>query len=717
MASEQPDLPALLAELEVVLEHAATVHERQAHADGVRFNEWEGQSVDCRKHADDLGEEPSPFEGAADTRPPLSEGVVGTLVAILCQAFFRSTLQGSTQQVGALDESTRQTRLLNWLRNKRLRDDLLDEVELAANAMAGDDPGLVVIKTSWERAMGLKLRKLKLDEVVREILVRQGVAAEQLTPELVSQAVTEFEPLLTDATQRKRAREFLEQTWPMTTRSALQRALMQLRREGECELPVPYVKAEAPRIRALRYMDEVFFAGDVANIQRANVYERERLSEVELKEKVLTEGWDAAAVEELLELGPDNDPDEGGAPAAANWVRHRGVLTGRAQVAVDDEGSGSALYTVWHSYTWASDEYGVPGIYWTAFSRQLPEQWFVHQLLDYDHGNMPFRVITRERLRRPYTSARGVPTLAASIQYEVKVQRDCMTDHTQLSTVPPVRVAMRRGGLEAVLGPMVEVPVRQADDVTWMTPPQFPASAREMEKLNRADLVRLFGELSAEAGASGQALVQWAVTKWLGKWSVVWADVLALCEQFMPAEQVALVTGMSPRAPRDRALIEMQPEVSVEFDVRDLDLEWSMKKMGLVEKVLAWDTMGLADRAMLVKVGMRMVDPVLAEQGVKDPGVVTQREIEDEVDAIARMATGIEQPVRGDENAQLRLQTLQGLTQSNPILAQRMQTPGDYFGQLVQARAAAFEQALQQQQNAQIGRTGYVPQLGQGAGA
>jgi len=59
-ASAKPDLNALRSDLASALITRGTVQTRQDAAQRVRFNEWEGQSPDFRKHAEDLGREARP---------------------------------------------------------------------------------------------------------------------------------------------------------------------------------------------------------------------------------------------------------------------------------------------------------------------------------------------------------------------------------------------------------------------------------------------------------------------------------------------------------------------------------------------------------------------------------------------------------------------------------------------------------------------------------
>jgi hypothetical protein len=107
------------------------------------------------------------------------------------------------------------------------------------------------------------------------------------------------------------------------------------------------------------------------------------------------------------------------------------------------------------------------------------------------------------------------------------------------------------------------------------------------------------------------------------------------------------------------------------------------------------------------------VDPNMASMLVQDIGAATAAEQEDEQGAFAKIAAGTEPPLKeGGQNAQVRLQTLQGIVQSNPAVQQRYQQD-EIFRKMIDARAQAFQFQLQQQQNAVIGRVGAQPALKQ----
>jgi hypothetical protein len=104
----------------------------------------------------------------------------------------------------------------------------------------------------------------------------------------------------------------------------------------------------------------------------------------------------------------------------------------------------------------------------------------------------------------------------------------------------------------------------------------------------------------------------------------------------------------------------------------------------------------------------------MASMLVQDIGAATQQEIEDEQGAFAKIAAGTEPPMKeGGQNAQVRLQTLQQIIQSQPA-------PSANATSKTKSSAACWTPAcrhsnfqLQQSQNAVIGRVGAQPALQQ----
>ena len=162
-----------------------------------------------------------------------------------------------------------------------------------------------------------------------------------------------------------------------------------------------------------------------------------------------------------------------------------------------------------------------------------------------------------------------------------------------------------------------------------------------------------------------------------------------------------------------REEIQGEYDLMLEFDVRDLDMEFVGKKLEYLEAVTRLDVSGEMDRAALVKVMVMAADPVLGAKLVRPTGEVRQKEVDDEKAAVAQMAAGVEPTIKdGGWNPQLRLQVLQETINGSPQLARRLQDENDPFRALVENRAQAFQFQMQQQENAQIGRIGVRPVQG-----
>ena len=201
---------------------------------------------------------------------------------------------------------------------------------------------------------------------------------------------------------------------------------------------------------------------------------------------------------------------------------------------------------------------------------------------------------------------------------------------------------------------------------------------------------------------------------WLLDMKVMMIQILALAQQYMLPEEISRVTGNDTPLAEGAADIRGRYDIVADFDARTLDTAALEAKMAfLTQNLVPLDSMGVIDRAQLIKVMLGSVDQNLANLLVRDIGAATQMEQEDEQGAFAKIAAGTEPPLKeGGQNAQIRLQTLQQIIQSNPAVMQRYQQD-EIFKRMIDARMQAFNFQLQQQQNAVIGRTGAQPALQQ----
>lgn len=725
-AAATPDLDALRTELAAVLSQAGLIRGRQNAAQNTRLCRWDGQSDDYRRHEEDLGRPAAPFEGAPDQRVPVVDMLTRERVALFVEALMAGEIQATP--IGGLDQAegaVKTSRVLRFLRENSLAGELRREAELLCNYQEGDEPGIGVLKICWKREPALEMRDLTLDDVGEKLLEARGImlpqqgdpaAADGLPPQVIQLyqgAIEDTGDLIFNVTREEEAIETMALAFPTVAKRLLKKSLKELRRTQQTTLPLPYVKENRPCVTALRYMRDIFFPSDLDDIQKARaIFELERVSETELRARVHSDGYDENWVEAVIEAGPGAGEADGFRLDSA-WTREN-TISPRVGDAEADK-----LFEIWHGYTRASDAYGMPGIYWTVFSDKVDDETGYHDLLDYPDGEYPHVVFRAEIAARGVENTRGVAERAGSMQNDIKLQRDSRGAHTMLSTVPPVRVTQRRGGLEAVLGPMVEVSVRDEKDVTWMNPPQFPAASIEMEKAVWSDVNQYFGRIVPGMPTElAQVLMQNDVNRWLDTWKVVFGKILMLQQEFGDPVEMQLVSG-GPMMTYAREEIRGRFSTFLAFSVRDLNIDFVMARNNAIASVLQQDITGIADRTPIIRAGLRAIDPNLVDQVMRDPQVVTQKEIADERQAVGMLANGIEAPLQqGGINAALRLDTLEKTVFGSRTLAMRYQqpqTPADEdFKELVDNRRKNLQFLVKQygpgpDGNKAVGRQGTAP--------
>lgn len=676
-------LAALHAELCTALDDLNRWRAQADDNDDTRFCRWDGQSEDGRKHETELGKEPFPWEGASDTRVRLADSIVNEQVMMLVQAFRNARVQVMPTDSTDVARARLSTDVLRWMTGTHLAADLHREVELGANWR--QDKGAAVMGVFWQTETRREQRTMTLEE-----LAAQGLDADAL-----------FDPLreegLIEAAQRM---------VPGLSRTEARRALEDLRTKGEATVPVTVVQSSRPRWQALMPGIDVVFPARAWDLQRARfIARRERLTETELRERELTDGYDPEWIEAALNH-KSTEPSPEDTEVWEHWERSPG-------------GMSDEYVDIWHTYYKATAPDGSTQVFCTVLHREVKDMEAKHEPHPYAHGLYPFVELVRERSRRTILESRGVPELVQTAQAEIKTQRDYRSDRASISILPPFKYPANRGKMQMILGPGKGIPIRRAgEEFGWMNPPPNDLGTQQVEESVRQDVDEYFGiatNWSKNMPVSRQQLhQQFMVSGWLAEMKQCLSQTWQLMQQYMDPVEVLRVTGggLSPlKATREE--IVGRYDLQVEFDVRDLDMEYVGKKAEMISRVVApLDVAGVLDRAKLVEFLMGWIDPMLARELVKPGDVSALAEAEDEQTQIAKMATGME-PVNKPQgqNYALRLKTIEQSVQTSPKLQQQLQ--GDeLFRQLMENRVKFLRFQIDQQQNAQIGRVGVSPVLG-----
>ena len=228
------DIRELRTELEHIMADGTLVWQRQEEARAVRFNVWEGQTSDGRKHASALGEDPLPFEGASDARIPAVDSIIGDKVALVKQAFFRAQVQATPVEPNDAPKAASVTSLLRWLRDCEMRAELETEVELSAQHFFGDDPALAVVEVNWRQDVTLVRRELSFDDLAILYVTGESnpdnVAPDD--PRLEPAMLADFNDLALNPLRDREFTAWLTRAYPGVTSAAVRAAVRTLRKEG-----------------------------------------------------------------------------------------------------------------------------------------------------------------------------------------------------------------------------------------------------------------------------------------------------------------------------------------------------------------------------------------------------------------------------------------------------------------------------------------------------
>lgn len=659
--------------------------------DDIRFCRWEGQSDDGKKYSDirNDGNPAMPFEGASDVRIRLIDRVINEVVALCINTWKASKLRVAGNTVEDAPFATACSTLLQHIIGGRLRVDSLREAKLLANY--ANTYGWSAAFVGWEQEIGKRENKVTMAQL-EEVC---GLALQADPNSLIGQ----LPAYIKDEMSRDLAISMLQMAVDNLPEEEIGRCVDELRQFGETKVFIESITKNLPVITALKPYDEICFPPETIELQKARViFRRVYMTEVEVRSMVKTDGWDEQYIETALNTAGKtawyNDPN----------------ITPPVMLLDNRQYRNNNLVEIVYAYTRQIDQDGTPCIYYTAFTPQSNSSgWFMHRKLGYSHNQYPFIPYRKEFIRKAINQSRGIPEILMTEQAEIKAQHDALRDRTSVETFPPILVKRRAQGLTKI-GPAVQVPIMSPDDFRFMEPPHGTPNLafniiQQVEK-NAAMYFGISNELVPQT--TTQLIQQSIVDDWLTVWAEIYTHVLQLCLQYMAPEELERITTIV--LPNNITDIASSFDFEVKFDVRDLDNEYVMKKMQAISQfVLPMDSGGAIDRNKLVAQLCEAISPDIAKNIIIDQATASQKMYRDVQTDIALMLMGLEaQYTENDPTAPSKLQYAQDIIQKNPKAQQALQ--GDQFFQaLFQNYAKNLQMSIQQQQNAQIGRTGVTP--------
>lgn len=702
---ENDDLRKYVHEAQRVAASAAyNINERRFASEETRFTIWEGQSPDGRKHADANDGRPAfPFEGASDARIRLADMIVNERVLILAAAALRNLPKVKGLQIDQEGLGHKLTTLLKWVIRNKLGSEYVRTILKLAQYQEADSPAGAMLGVWWEQETALEMRDLTLQDIGQTLVQTFG-----LDPKDVQRLQVE----LMNPDRDSDTAESLTQLLPHLKPARAKRMVKELRETQKTTYPAPYLRLDRPCLRAYRLYQDIFFPTNTAgDVQRGRCYFiREWLSEVELRERIVSDGYDEEFVDECLK-------HEG----ATGWPLYRRNPTQGDFMVIKQEESNEAyrgLYEINTVMFKAVNEDNVPGLYYMPFHFQVEIPGHERKLLEYEHGEYPLVYFTREILGDRLLDSRGVPELVSTEQSGLKLLCDSFNDNVSLATVPPIKVPRRRTRLSLVIGPLKVIKEDRPGDVSWMEPPQYPIGNEKQQELVRRRVDEYFGRISEAVPPMLTQLHQTGmVMLFLSSLSDGLNQLIQLCQQYMDDDELTMITGDDgiPIA-RSREDIQGKFQVELTFDPRDLDMEYLKTIAEIIVKViLPADTLNTVQRDKLVQRLFMAIDPNLAAETLRPVEDASQSEVKDESVNFARIAAGDEpEMVAEGQNFPLRLQVLMGIAQKNPEAIQALNPTSK---KIWEARVKYLQNQVQQLKNAQIGRQVGQPALSSAATA
>lgn len=697
-ASETPDIPYLYKEYQRSTQNGgntANINEN----DDIRLSRWEGQTDDGKKHSESLpdGQPAFPFEGASDVRSRLVDRTINDLVAMCVTTFDRCQVKVKGTEFSDSESSSVANILMSWLLESRLRSELRKEAELLCQYT--QQYGWSALNVIWEQEMGIRFQKIRLDELMQ--IVQQAVQANPNT------TLKDLPAAIQDPMQEDYAVDLICMYLQAVDPKDVKKAIKELRETGVCQIPEPFVSKNQPLIVALKPYDEISFPPETIEIQKARViFRRTYVTEVELRSMAAQEDWSDSFVEQAVSVmgmqSQFNDPNLLPAAALINF-----------QVARNDN-----LIELVYAYSRNIDKDGVQGIYQTVFCPQAgSEDYASHGLLGYAHNKYPFVIYRRERTRRAIMESRGVPELAMTDQEEIKAQHDAIRDRTAFTTMPPILVKKRLGGINKI-APGIHLPVTSMDDYKFMPAPTDQNQQVAFMLIDRVEMnhASYFGLPHPQImPQKTQVTQQFVINNWLDVWSEAFSMTFSLMLQYMESSEIEQITGTA--LPQNMSNVSNMYDFQVKYDVRELDTNFVIEKLkAITQFVLPLDGGGVIDKNKLVKAAIEAIDPDKAKELIINQTSASQQMYKDIQSDIGLMMLGNEANyVENDPAAPTKLQYMQDIMGKNPKAQQQMQQD-PHFRALVENMMKNLQMSAMQQQNKQIGRTGVTPIGEQAAG-
>ncbi len=667
-ADEEPNISVLQQTYETTVNDLDEWLQQRQLDYNARRNLWAGKSNDFRKHA--VNSETGsvfPFENAADHEVYDIDDHIRSNKVMIMNALRRASINATPVGHDDTERAALTSQYMRWQLNTKMKE-FYAEAELAIDNLL--EKSIMVTYVYWDHKEQKTKETIDINQVVTlvgdEAVFMSGEADEVLVKYFVEQySITE---------------------------DVARTAIDEVRLEGESTFIATKKIRNQPRTRTLMPDEDVFFPPNTIDPANAPyVFLDVQMNTEDVVSRGEQEGWNKEFIEAAIELAQSTQQDS-----------YNYNIRTREKYLEDLNDKESIRIT--YMYRRLVDKDGVPGIYCTIFARGIEELYGKHELLDYNHGKMPFVATPLERTSRRFYSARSYPEVGASSQQIVKAEMDASLDNLSMRSLPPL--THPPGKKPEKWGPGVQVSVFRPDQYKYADTPDSNPDSYAMREEVRKMASKYFGRADQEADPIEiQNKQQDLIARSFEHFTEVFSQIYSLCQQFGDDEEYFQVIGVNQMQKYTKGDPAEQYAFWTDFDVTTQDPGNMVKRVeGVATLAQQLGLVGQFDSAKLFQIGAGALMPGAANQFLLATQQGQEKAIEEERQAISQLVAGVPPNVRQNDAHQLKHQVFQEW-KAQPDVQQMLSQ-----NEALATRAENYERQrvhqLQQQQNAQTGRLG-----------
>lgn len=648
LASETPDVAALIKEFEYAQNTGPCRIENLASAEDIRLNRWEGKSSPpdgCKWQRNaPSGKIVRPWDGRPDTEQGITDEICEMEVDLALLAGHMAVIGASTTHVAKLTAAqvSEFTAVARWVRQVT-EDDREDDEELLAQMVSMI--GWAVLNPGWCERSELIERELDLESFVTKV---GGIAG----PDAARQLYT----AILDPTFEEAAVFAVQKLFAYVPKNRVRKIVRDLRETQTTKFLDKQIVEKRPTIRTLIPGYNYFVSGGAASIGKARGHlVVERVWEAQLRQMAADNGWNQEFVEAVLST-------------AGKYSTYGEAMRDRATLNNDADDKSIEIWTT--TVFQFDDEIGAGGIYCTTFSPHLkpgggrhgtaetPKAYYAHHyLLAFAHGQAPFIEARREVTGPALDDSRGVPEITRGNQKVLKDLQDAGVARAQLEVDPPrffSGVGSTKIGNWNAPGAKAESLMPGAD-VKEMGPSRGNPAVSEaaMERIQRSEHRRFALPDPEMHPAKWQPRQMRRTKRALAPWRQAYWQLVVLCYQELDPFELAQIIGQFPQLTVEDLL---RHRVTLTFDARSLDADWRKDTLDTLIKLLSIDKGGAIDTGLVIRLIGNYVDPTMMQEIIRDPQgaqAALYRQVEGEMMSI--MDGNPPQMSEGDATAEMQL--------------------------------------------------------------